>query len=423
MSEPYGSGVPQLLALQPRHRLDLRWRDLAHGLVGLGTRDRETCARRALGGTGHPDDGLVAASVRSGWLLLLETMRWSAGSEVLVSCVTHPEMAALVGAVGLRAVPVEVDLDTLLPTPEGLDAAVTPRTRAVLVAQLFGARADLAPLADWCRARGLLLVEDAAQAYAGPGSLGSPADVTMVSFGLLKTATAVGGAVLRVADPALLDAMATRAEDWPVQTRRAYALRLLRAALLLGLARRPAYGAFMGACRVLGRDPDVVLDALSRPRCRAEGLVTRLRRRPCTSLLALLARRLDTRDPSTDRLRRRAAAGERLRAGLPPGSVPGDRAHLRTHWLFPVRAGEPRRLVERLRAAGVDASGATSNLVALTTTGPAADLLDHVVYVPAYPELPEPVLEEVERVLLAETAGPGCRSRSRRRTCTWPSAR
>ena len=369
--------MPTLLLLQPRHRLDLRRRDLAHGLAGLVRRDRERAAARVLDRAGVPDDGLVAASVRSGWLLLLETVletrAWPPGSEVLVSAVTHPEMAALVTAAGLVPVPVELDLDTLLPGEAALQAALTPATRAVLVAQLFGARADLDGLARWCAERDLLLVEDAAQAWAGPGSLRSPADVTLVSFGLLKTATAVGGAVLRVRDPGLLSDLRRNVAGWPVQDRRAYAVRLLRAALLLGLARRPAYGTFLLGCRLLRRDADAVLDVLSRPRGGGTGpaaLVDRLRRRPCAPLLALLARRLRDRDPSCARVRARTVVGERLRAGLGPATVPGARVPGRTHWLFPVRAAEPDRLVRRLRDVGVDASGATSNLVALTVVGP-----------------------------------------------------
>jgi len=391
--------MASVLALHPRHRLDLRAADLAHGLLALGV-DRAP-AEAVLARAGVPDDGLVAASVRSGWLLLLETVGWPAGAEVLVSAVTHPEMPALVAAAGLVPVPVEVDLATLLPAEEALAVALTPRTRAVLVAQLFGGRADLDALGRWCAERHLLLVEDAAQAWAGAGSLASAADVTLVSFGLLKTATAAGGAVLRVRDPHLRAAMAGSALGWPAQARRMYAVRLLRAALLLGLARRPVYGAFLAVCRRLGHDADAVLDALSRPRG-AGDLAARLRRRPCAPLVALLAHRLRADDPSTARVRARAAAGERLREGLPAGSLPGDRVARRTHWLVPVRAADPARLVRRLRAVGVDASGATSNLVTLTEDGPAADLMRHVVYVPAYPELPGHVLDAVRRTVRPE---------------------
>ena len=174
-----------------RHRLDLRASDVGHGLVAvLTTQGRRRRERDLLALVDAGADGLVTVSVRSAWALLLAACAWPAGSEVVVSAVTHPGMVALVRRAGLVPVPAEVDLDTLLPGLDALAAATTDRTRAVLVAQLFGGRSDLAGIAAFCRQRGLLLVEDAAQAWAGPSTLRSDADVTLVSFGLLKTATA-----------------------------------------------------------------------------------------------------------------------------------------------------------------------------------------------------------------------------------------
>ena len=70
----------------------------------------------------------------------------------------------------------------------------------ILVAHLFGSRVDLAPLAR----PGVLLVEDCAQSFRGPGARGDPpADVSLFSFGSIKTATALGGALVRVEDAAL----------------------------------------------------------------------------------------------------------------------------------------------------------------------------------------------------------------------------
>ncbi len=64
---------------------------------------------------------------------------------------------------------------------------------------------DLDEVARFARDHGPLLVEDCAQAFRGPESMGDPAaDVSMYSFGTLKTSTALGGAVLRVSDGAVL---------------------------------------------------------------------------------------------------------------------------------------------------------------------------------------------------------------------------
>ena len=55
----------------------------------------------------------MCLSVRSGWDLLLHVLAWPAGSEVIVSAITHPDMIRILRAHGLVPVPVDVDLDTL----------------------------------------------------------------------------------------------------------------------------------------------------------------------------------------------------------------------------------------------------------------------------------------------------------------------
>ena len=75
----------------------------------------------------------------------------------------------------------------------------------MLVAHLFGGRADVTEIVAWAREHALLVVEDAAQAFTGPADLLDPrVDVALYSFGLIKTATAAGGALVGVRDPALL---------------------------------------------------------------------------------------------------------------------------------------------------------------------------------------------------------------------------
>jgi perosamine synthetase len=159
--------------------------------------------------------------VRSGFDLLLGALAVAPGDEVLVSAVTHPDMVRIIEGRGLCAVPLDLKTATLEPQSELLEKALSHRTRAILVAHLFGGRFDLGPVAAFARRHGLLLVEDGAQAFRGPGDPGDPlADVSMFSFGTLKTASAVGGAVLHVRDPDLLGRMRRAQERWPVQRRR-----------------------------------------------------------------------------------------------------------------------------------------------------------------------------------------------------------
>jgi dTDP-4-amino-4,6-dideoxygalactose transaminase len=87
------------------------------------------------------------------------------GDEVIVPANTFVATAAAVVRAG--AVPrfADVSDDTLLMTPETLMAAITPRTRAVMIVHLYGQMPDMAGLMAVADNAGILVIEDAAQAH------------------------------------------------------------------------------------------------------------------------------------------------------------------------------------------------------------------------------------------------------------------
>jgi perosamine synthetase len=148
-----------------RHRLDLSVGDILFGFVSCGRHWRRERLEGEVLRLCSLEEELVCFSVRSGWDLWLGAQGLRAGDEVLVSAVTHPDMVRIIRGHGLRAVPVDIDPETLAPRPWMLEVALTPRTRVVLVAHLFGGRMHLGPVARFARERGLLFVEDCAQAF------------------------------------------------------------------------------------------------------------------------------------------------------------------------------------------------------------------------------------------------------------------
>src|SRR5215203_1135722 len=216
---PAGAGVWR--GVYARHRLDLSVEDISCGVLSCVRHwRRERWEAEVLRRCSVEDDRLVCLSVRSGWDLWLGAQGLRAGDEVLVSAVTHPDMVRIIRGHGLRAVPVDIDPETLAPRPWMLGAALTARTRALVVAHLFGGRMDLTDVARFAGEHGLLLVEDCAQTFQGPEKMGDPrADVSMYSFGILKTSTALGGAVLRVRDEEVLGRMREIQASYPLQGR------------------------------------------------------------------------------------------------------------------------------------------------------------------------------------------------------------
>jgi perosamine synthetase len=381
-----------------RHRLDISVGDISFGLLSCGRRlRREKLEAGVLRVCSLEEEGLICFSVRSGWDLWLCGQGLRAGDEVLVSAITHPDMIRIIHGHGLRAVSVDIDPGTLAVRPWMLEAALTPRTRVVLVAHLFGGRMDLGGIAKFARDRGLLLVEDCAQAFQGPERMGDEAaDVSMYSFGTLKTSTALGGAVLRVRDREVLERMRGIQASYPSQGRGGYSKKLFEVLGLVAVSRPRPYGLLARGCSRLGYDLDALVGGVVRgfpPHEPVPTFFRHLRHRPCAPLLAMLYRRLRTFDGK--RLARRAETGERFASRLRVLDLhPGRHSSRRTHWLFPVVVADPEALVADLRRHGLDASRATSSIAAVeaptgrSSPAEASLMMSGVVFLPVYPELP-----------------------------------
>ncbi len=87
------------------------------------------------------------------------------GDEVVTVPMTFVATAAAVLYTGAHPVLVDVEPHTLTMNPELLEAAITPRTRAILPVHLYGQPADMAPILEIAGRHGLPVIEDAAQAH------------------------------------------------------------------------------------------------------------------------------------------------------------------------------------------------------------------------------------------------------------------
>lgn len=86
------------------------------------------------------------------------------GDEVIVPCFTYVATAEVIGLLGLTPVMVDVDRETFNITAELIQAAITPRTKAIVPVHLFGQCADMEPIMQLAKAHGIWVVEDNAQA-------------------------------------------------------------------------------------------------------------------------------------------------------------------------------------------------------------------------------------------------------------------
>jgi len=124
-----------------------------------------------------------------------------AGDEVLVPANTFIASLFAISANGLVPVLVEPDAESCNLNPELLEAAITPKTRAILAVHLYGRVAAMDKITAIAKRHALLLVEDAAQAHGATlcgKRVGSWGDATGFSFYPSKNLGALGdgGAVV-----------------------------------------------------------------------------------------------------------------------------------------------------------------------------------------------------------------------------------
>ncbi|GAB7526646.1 DegT/DnrJ/EryC1/StrS family aminotransferase [Paraburkholderia sp. 2C] len=97
--------------------------------------------------------------------LILRAYGIGAGDEVIVPSNTFIATWLAVSQAGARVVPVEPDERTCNIDPTLIEAAITPRTRAIMPVHLYGQPADMEPINAIARRHGLRVIEDAAQAH------------------------------------------------------------------------------------------------------------------------------------------------------------------------------------------------------------------------------------------------------------------
>ncbi|ASZ10406.1 DegT/DnrJ/EryC1/StrS family aminotransferase [Chitinophaga pendula] len=122
-----------------------------------------------------------------------------AGDEVIMPTFTFVASFESVFSVGATPVLVDID-DTLTLDPKAVEAAITPRTKAIMPVHMCGAMADLDALKSLCEKHNLLLLEDACQSFGATykgKAVGSIGHAGTFSFDFVKTITcAEGGGII-----------------------------------------------------------------------------------------------------------------------------------------------------------------------------------------------------------------------------------
>jgi dTDP-4-amino-4,6-dideoxygalactose transaminase len=156
--------------------------------------------------------GIGCASGSDALLIPLLALDIGPGDEVITTPFTFFATAGAVWRTGAKPVFVDIEPDTYNLDPARVEAAITPRTRAIIPVHLYGQTAEMEPIRETAGRHGIAVLEDAAQAIGAAyqstraGSLG---DVAAFSFYPSKNLGGFGdGGMITTDDPRLARRMA-----------------------------------------------------------------------------------------------------------------------------------------------------------------------------------------------------------------------
>ena len=192
---------------------------------------------------------MATPTARSGLYALLAAMDVGPGDEVLVTGFTCEAVAEPILLRGALPVYVDIDARSYAMDPDAVAAAITPRTRSVIIQHTFGLPAPMEAIVALARQHGLTVIEDCALALGSRIDghwLGGSGDAAIWSFELSKTITVGWGGIVQInRDRELASRVRRLRDDAGILGRRTASRRLLQAGLS-GLLYRPEVVAFTG---------------------------------------------------------------------------------------------------------------------------------------------------------------------------------
>jgi alkyldihydroxyacetonephosphate synthase len=423
-------GVSPLI---PRGQLDIKYRDLLyasrHCATNMIRRSTMPCYQhyerkiknqwiRGMEGDGQsPQNVIVGLAVRSLLDLYLLSRSFPEGSQIIICPpINVPGMLQVLRHHRLEVVGVDLPpsdettrntTTTISVDIEGIEAAITDKTVAILVVHPFGmvsaSNRDFERIKTLADQHKLDVMEDCAEIFTGLGSLsyrGSPqADVVFVSFGLIKTSTALGGGIAMVKNIKVAETMKRlHFSVYQYQTNAEYFGKVLYALCIRFVTDFPwMCGMIHQLCVIFRLDFDYFVTSLLRGFGRSpmdssgtkfDQAIHQFRRRPCAALLALLSYRLQEANqhvPSVLHKKDQCLKITRLlKSTIPNVNLPAPTPYCtNSNWLFPIVSETPGKQSTQLRKLGFDATQGSSQLCCVSPNCKRAEkLMKALLYLP-----------------------------------------
>jgi dTDP-4-amino-4,6-dideoxygalactose transaminase len=140
------------------------------------------------------------------------------GDEVIVPDLTYQAVALAVFYCGGKPIPVDAKADDLQMDPSAVERAITPKTKVIIAAHMFGRPCDIEVIGKLCRKNKICFIEDVCQAESSRYKdrlLGSFGDMAVFSFSYYKPLSSCGGGGgMVVSNSQEIDRIRRWMEDW-----------------------------------------------------------------------------------------------------------------------------------------------------------------------------------------------------------------
>jgi UDP-4-amino-4-deoxy-L-arabinose-oxoglutarate aminotransferase len=153
------------------------------------------------------EQAVALCSATAAMHLVLLALGLRPGDQVITPSLTWVSTLNMITLLGAEPVMVDVNRDTLMVEAEAVEAAITPRTRAIVPVHYAGAPLHLTSLRELARRHNLPLIEDAAHALGArfDGQWVGEQGTAIFSFHAIKNATCAEGGLLATSDPQLAE--------------------------------------------------------------------------------------------------------------------------------------------------------------------------------------------------------------------------